>query len=91
MRQLQANDTMEAAYDLAEQFGSSPEYLARGCAYQIEWYEEARENRNGEGGVVVTAFGKDDRMLWSAATSYRVGDRVIDVVRLARYNDKDGY
>jgi hypothetical protein len=90
MRQLQANDTMEAAYDLGGQFDRRPEYLARGCAYEFEWYENASENRYGQGVVMVHAFGKDDRLIWSGSTFYDVGDRVIDVVRWARDSAKNG-
>ena len=50
----------------------------RGCEYVFEHYVN--------NGVGVYCFGKNGRLLWDGCVQWSEGDRIIDVIRAARYS-----
>tara|TARA_R110000824_G_scaffold347835_2_gene534591 strand:+ start:336 stop:611 length:276 start_codon:yes stop_codon:yes gene_type:complete len=58
-----------------------PAYIARGCEYVIECYDDLSD---GIAGVVVYCYSAKGVRRWDSCTSVHPGERVIDVVRSAK-------
>jgi len=57
-------------------------YTARGVDYVLELFDDEM----GSVGVSVTAWNRNDDMIWDGCTDADLTDRVVDVVRYARAN-----
>lgn len=69
---------------LLPRYGTPTAYVARGCRYVVEWYDDDRE-RWGTVSLVIYAYGRDGGpSIWSGSAICGPGDTMIETVRAAR-------